>query len=133
MKADSWRRLANLSWTDDKLYIASKARHAPKWVELRRLGVPIISTWIDEAGPGETQDYSELWVRIVREIQESTKLIVYSEEGESQRGALLEMGIALGAGIPVLWLGAPYSPRRGHHPLVRVISHNDVAALMVQR
>lgn len=35
-----------------KIYVASKTRHAAKWKALINKGYNIISTWIDEAGPG---------------------------------------------------------------------------------
>lgn len=35
------------------IYTASKTRHADKWRHLRdEIGLPINSTWIDEAGAG---------------------------------------------------------------------------------
>lgn len=50
------------------LYVASRVKHAPMWQRERELGAPIISTWIDEAGEGETASMSELWERITREV-----------------------------------------------------------------
>jgi len=49
------------------IYIASKSKHAPQWRALRDSGVPIISTWIDEAGEGETLDWTALWKRCIHE------------------------------------------------------------------
>jgi hypothetical protein len=44
------------------IYIASKTKHAARWLEYRAQGEPIISTWIDEAGEGASADLHDLWV-----------------------------------------------------------------------
>ena len=82
-----------------KVYVASKAsvkRYPDKWKELRANGWHINSTWIDEAGEGQTADWSELWTRIVREITEAVGLIIWVEpDGAKLKGALVEVGVAL--------------------------------------
>jgi hypothetical protein len=45
------------------IYIASKTVHAARWRDLRAQGLPIISTWIDEAEIGATGDWPDLWHR----------------------------------------------------------------------
>lgn len=81
------------------VYIASKVKHAPKWRRLRdELSdghVQIISTWIDEAGPGETTDRGDLALRCIQEASEADILILYAEEGDFLKGALVECGAAL--------------------------------------
>lgn len=78
-----------------KIYIASKTVHAAKWRELRNDDVQIISTWIDEAGPGETKSFSDLWFRCVKEASEADATIIYREPGEILKGAFIEVGAAL--------------------------------------
>lgn len=87
------------------LYIASKTKHAAKWKALRESGVPIISTWIDEAGEGETVSYEDLWRRCIAESKSAAAFIVYAEPGETLKGALVEMGAAIAAGTPVFSVG----------------------------
>jgi hypothetical protein len=77
------------------IYIASKTKWAHLWRGLRSIGVNIISTWIDEAGQGETKDKSELAVRCIRECALCDAIIVYREDGEYLKGAFIEMGAAL--------------------------------------
>jgi len=73
------------------------------WRRLRREGWQITSSWIYEAGEGETADFEELWLRIEREISHSDALLLYAENGDFPlKGALVEVGIALGMGKPVL-------------------------------
>jgi len=82
----------------ERIAVASKTRHAPVWRWFRdEAGWPIVSTWIDEAGEGETDCLAELGTRCVRECLTCTGLIVYVREGETLRGALSEMGVAVAA------------------------------------
>lgn len=46
------------------VYFASKVKHAHRWLALRAAGVKTASSWIDEAGEGETADYAELSERL---------------------------------------------------------------------
>lgn len=73
------------------------------WRHYRQAGVPIISSWIDEDGDGETDNLTELWDRIEHEIQESDVLVLYAKEQDFPlKGALIEAGMALGMGKPVI-------------------------------
>jgi hypothetical protein len=105
--------------TSRGIYVASKVKHAEMWKGLRQAGEPIISTWIDEAGEGQTKDYGELAVRCLSEIGTATALIVYCESGELLKGALLEAGVALASGVPVYCVGTCNSISRVfiHHPI----------------
>ena len=86
-------------------YVASRASIPERpmmWQGLRMKGWPITSSWIDEAGEGETEDMGELWRRIHAEIARSTGVLLYAEVGDFPlKGALIECGIALGMGKPV--------------------------------
>lgn len=79
-----------------KIYIASKTKHADKWLKLRdEEFVNIISTWINEAGEGQSPDMADLCKRCIDECLACDAMIVYSEEGDHLRGAFIEMGIVL--------------------------------------
>jgi hypothetical protein len=72
------------------------------WRRLRAQGWPIVSSWIDEAGEGETADFEDLWRRVEREIGGAAGLILYAEpEDFPLKGALIEAGMAIGMGRPV--------------------------------
>jgi hypothetical protein len=104
-----------------KIYIASKVKHAPKWLALRDRGAPIISTWIDEWQPGASKDVSDLWLRCVEEAHWADFLIAYREKGEHFKGALVEIGAALSAGASVILVGDFSQDEVGRwmaHPLV---------------
>lgn len=87
------------------VYVASRAS-APErpamWRNLRAQGHHIISTWIDEAGEGESHDLGDLWDRILREVTSAERLVLYAEaEDFPLKGAYVEVGMALAAGVPV--------------------------------
>lgn len=85
-----------------RVYGASRVKHAAMWKALRDAGEPIISSWIDEAGEGETKSLSELWERIEREVKSATLLVLYVEENDFPlKGALIEAGMAIAFGVPV--------------------------------
>jgi hypothetical protein len=99
-------------------YIASKTKHADKWRELRdNAGVNIISTWIDEAGVGETKCFSDLWTRCINEASSADVLIVYVEEGEQLKGGFVEVGAALASKKPVFGAGATSQFSFSKHPM----------------
>lgn len=117
------------------VYVASRAsvpERPAMWRRLRDAGYPIISTWIDEAGAGETADNGELWARIAREISGAERLVLYVEpEDFPLKGALVEVGMAIAAGVPVVVV-APNVPLEVHtlrplgswaaHPMVTVLA-----------
>lgn len=109
-----------------RIYVASKCKHAKMWKELRSRPLPITSTWIDEAGAGETVDTKELWVRVIREASTATALLFYSEDGEIQKGGLVEVGAALSHGVPVYAVG-PIPGTWHNHPLVQKCFNVDEA------
>lgn len=87
------------------IYIASKTRHADRWLTLRAAGAPIISTWIDEAGEGQSADLNNLWQRCISEAATCAVMIVYREPEDTLKGAWVEMGAAMAFGTPVFAVG----------------------------
>ncbi len=103
-------------YTDGGLYTASKTAHAPKWRALQEHGVRICSTWIHEAGKGETADFGDLWCRCVQESSGCTALLCYREPGEVLKGAFVEVGAALASDRLVMLVGDWDGFSFVHHP-----------------
>ncbi len=83
------------------IYVASRVRHAGMWQKLRAT-YPINSTWIDEAGDGETADLAKLWERIHVEVLMARAIVLYVEPNDFPlKGALIEVGMALAVGKPI--------------------------------
>lgn len=87
----------------NQIYVASRVKQAPVWRRYRDMGVPIISSWIDEAGEGETECFSALWDRILGEISCSDALVFYAADLDDFpfKGALIEAGIAMAMHKPI--------------------------------
>lgn len=115
------------------IYVASRAsvpERAEMWRRLRSEGWPIVSSWIDEDGPGQTDDLGELWSRIASEVTGASGLVLYAEPDDFPlKGALVEVGMALAAGVPVVVVApsVEIEPRSCRpigswmrHPLVRL-------------
>lgn len=88
------------------VYIASRTRHAKIWRDLRASGAPIISSWIDliddSGADAAEENFSGLWGRILTEIGGANGLVLYAEPNDFPfRGAFIEAGMAMMAGIPV--------------------------------
>ena len=111
---------------ESRIYIASKTKHADKWCGLRDEGYPINSTWIDEAGVGETSDFTDLWMRCIREASGADALIVYRERDEVLKGAFVEVGAALSNGVRVYAVGCGDLSWK-NHPLVAECPSLDTA------
>ena len=100
-----WRTIDSAP-TRKGIYFASKVVHARRWRLLRdKIGYPIISTWIDEAEQGQSQDLADLWRRCVAEASSAEVLVFNAEPGELFKGAWIELGAALSSGVPVLGVG----------------------------
>lgn len=124
----------------EQIYIASRAsipERAALWRAYRKRGVMITSTWIDEAGENQTDDLSELWARIVGEVSRADRVVLYAEADDFPlKGALIEVGIALGLGRPITVClpGVELHPRSCrpigswiHHPMVARCDNIDQA------
>ena len=96
-----------MSGDDLKIYTASKTKHAAIWRRYREQGWPIISTWIDEAGVGETLCFNDLWKRCIKEASAADVTIVYREGEDVLKGAFIEIGAALASGKLVFFVGDP--------------------------
>lgn len=104
-----------------RVYFASKTSHAQKWrdYDLNSKVLKVTSRWIKQvildgecviANPkvkGELRDFaSRCWIEDQQDIQGADYLVLYAEEGEHLRGGLVEAGIAIEYGIPVICIGS---------------------------
>lgn len=134
-----------------RIYIASRAslpERPAAWRKLRDVdGYNIVSSWIDsidksiEFQSKEDSDLlmQSLWLNFTAEIKSSDRLIVYVEpEDFPLKGTLVEVGIAIGAGIPI-YIVAPnliiekdtYRPIGSwiNHPLIKIVSSMEEALI----
>lgn len=113
------------------IYPASKTIHAALWRKLRET-LPIRATWIDQAEPGQAPDMGQLWVACVREAVQSKALFLYVGPGDVLKGALVEVGAALAAGVRIYVVGKVQHSWTSH-PLVSLCSSLDDAIAKIKR
>lgn len=115
------------------IYVASRTKHAERWKSIRAAWsdtFKVNSTWLDEAGPGESESLTDLAHRCIREASEADALVVYVEPGDLPlKGVLMEVGAALASRKPVYWSGPMPSSAVMHHPGIRSVDsiHEAIA------
>lgn len=114
------------------IYIASKSVHGKRWRDLRKSGVNVLSSWIDEAEQAATFNWPDLWTRCVSEASECAALIIYREPGEILKGAWVELGAALAAGRPAFAVGIDDFSIRHHPGIVIARTFDEALALALQ-
>ena len=89
-----------------RVYPSSKVKHAPMWRELQNT-VPHVffnARWpylakyendIDHDG------FRDLWIECKQDVMSADAVLLYVEENEILKGALVEVGIALANNIPI--------------------------------
>jgi len=129
---------------EPSIYSASKIWHAEKWLEMRdKEGFNILSKWIElPCGTKDnptgaklltSQEKRQLWIDCAQEVADADLLIAYAEEGDKQRGVLVEIGGALSTNTPVYLIGNcksfranPYSDAAYcYHPLFHHVISTD--------
>jgi len=93
----------------------------------------IVASWIDEAGHGQTLDWADLWRRCVREVAFADVCVVYREDSELLKGALIEMGVALAKDKRVFFVGNPGGIDAVNHPSVTVFDSVEKAFVEIYK
>src|SRR5882757_10378261 len=99
-----------------RVYFASKTVHAPKWrsIDLNSPVLKVTGRWIKQVilDNGDILEKSHdrhfsarCWIEDQQDIQCADYLVLYAEDGDHLRGGLVEAGIALEHGVPVILIG----------------------------
>lgn len=89
-----------------KVYFASKMHHAEKWRDLYS-HVHLSCRWpfLEPFVEPSPENARKFWLDDFTDIENCDVLVCYAEEDEKLRGALVEVGIALGLGKIVYLVG----------------------------
>ena len=87
------------------VYCASKSKYAPVWNEWKQAGAQVTSSWLEKFDQGRLPNQTEHWDQILVDIEGSDALLMYSEPGDVQKGALTEFGIAFALGKKLFYVG----------------------------
>lgn len=127
-----------------KVYIASKLTYAERFRAYREAwkadGIDLHARWFDQAcielgdeklGP---EDFHIFWLVDEEDVKASQALIVYGEQQDKLKGALIEVGIAIGQGLLVILVGdCPDFGTWQYHPLVVRAGSFEHAKTMILR
>lgn len=115
-------------------YTASQMKHRGKWLSLRRdEQVEWTAHWPD-IDVEDTPDNSAWFWRIDHNnVAISDFVLVYAEEGDVLRGALIEAGIAIGMGKTVIVVGSHfcYGTWQYHPAVIRTPTLDSAIELMI--
>lgn len=127
------------------VYVASKIDHFGMWREYRRKwkarNIDIVSSWIDKIDPvhGDAHvtplRFAGEWIENYREVTAAKAVIAYGAPGDVLRGALIEVGIAMGQHKPIIIVGPEDLPSWGswqYHPLVTYARTLDYARTVIE-
>jgi len=120
-----------------KLYIASKISQADRWkaLEPHWPEIKLVSRWI-KLHVGNTPDdpaFAKIfWQHDHEDVQACDVLLLFAEDGEHLRGGLVEAGMALALGKPVICVGdhPDYGTWQWHAQVFRVINLDEARILL---
>ena len=127
-----------------KVYIASKLSYAKRFRDLREIwgmrGVDLHARWFDQAELEHVNheltphDFHVFWLVDEEDVRQSDAVILYAENGDRLRGALVEVGMAIALGKLVIVIGDhPDYGTWQHHPVVTRADSLDHAFTMLER
>ncbi len=128
-----------------KVYIASKLHHAEKFQSLREAWkvdhIDLHARWHDQAELEHAdhkltaEDFHIFWLVDEEDVKQSDALILYGERQDKLRGALVEAGIAIGAGILVILVGdcADFGTWQHHPTVARAESLEHARTMLLRR
>jgi hypothetical protein len=123
-----------------KVYTASKLHHYVLWKKMRDDMdwdfVDFTASWVDfptnaaEVGHLDTDDpeqpsaadFRDGWLKNIADIKRADFVLLYAGRENALKGALVECGVAIGLGIPVLAVGITSEHTWTYHPLVHRFS-----------
>jgi len=111
-RANTWRRLCD---TNDHIILNAR------WLKHIKIGTP------------DTPDRARsFWLQDERDIKSADVLLVWAEDGEHLKGALVEVGMAIAYGVPVITVGkhCDYSTWQYHPGVTRAYSITHAMALL---
>jgi nucleoside 2-deoxyribosyltransferase len=112
-----------------RVYTATKLRHRQRWKSLRShgRGITFTARWpdLEKDQPSSDDEARSNWLKDEEDVRKADVVIVYAEDGDHLRGALIEAGMAIALGKTVMVVGEhPDFGTWRHHP--RVVHASDL-------
>lgn len=120
-----------------RVYTASKMRHAARWRELcaSTPHVQFHARWLKHTAIGtpDTPEHAvEFWLQDEQDVKHADAVMLYAEGDEHLRGALVEAGMAIAYGVPVIVVGkhSDYGTWQHHPGVTRVEDLTEALAYL---
>lgn len=116
-----------------RVYTASKLKHAAKWRDLCAAHghIQCHARWLkhNTIGTPDTPEHAaEFWLQDEQDVKHADVVLVFADGDDHLRGALVEAGMAIAYGVPVIVIGKhPDYGTWQHHPGVRRVASLDLA------
>lgn len=106
-----------------RIYPASNLKHRSLWQRLQQKGHPIEAVWLgveklrqkDAVAPEIKEAIAQtsglMWEGLIHDVQSSNGVLMYQEPGDTNGGALIEVGAALAMDLPVFYVGHAYGEK----------------------
>lgn len=122
-----------------RVYTASKLGAAQVWHDIQATWPEIYchARWLKHNKLG-TPDSPEMaksfWIEDEEDVRSADVLVVLGRQGEHLRGALVEAGIAIASGIPVIVVGehSDYGTWQYHPGVRRVVNLDDLHRVLIE-
>ena len=93
-----------------RVYTASKLEEYTRWLKLQEThpGVFFHARWIKHMQIGTEDRESraqEFWIQDQEDVESADVLLLYATPGRVMKGALIEAGMAISKGVPVIVVG----------------------------
>ena len=115
-----------------RVYTASKLKHARYWRELCETThhVQFHARWLkhNRIGTPDTPEHASLfWLEDEQDVRDADAVLVYAEGDDHLRGALVEAGMAIAYGVPVIVVGThpDYGTWQNHPGVIRAKDIHD--------
>lgn len=122
-----------------RVYTASKLKHAAMWRDLcaRTYHVQFHARWLkhNSIGTPDTPEHAaEFWLQDEQDVKHADVVMVFASGDDHLRGALVEAGMAIAYGVPVIVVGThPDYGTWQHHPGVMRVADLDAAVDAMRR
>ncbi len=122
-----------------RVYTASKLSTAVEWRQMQLAWPHVIfhARWlrhVEIGTPDSPENAVRFWIEDQEDVASADAVLVYAKRGEHLRGALVEAGIAIACGVPVIVVGEhpDYGTWQYHPDVTRVGSFIEAEQLLKQ-
>lgn len=120
-----------------RVYTASKLKHAAMWRGICA-GTPHVqfhARWLKHSAigtPDTAEHAADFWMQDEQDVKHADAVLVFAGTGEHLRGALVEAGMAIAYGVPVIVIGQSddYGTWQHHPGVTKAMDMDDAMSIL---